>query len=257
MRSFLLATVSFLVFSGSALGSTWRCGQDIISTGDSSAEVLLKCGKPTISEEGPSITSGSFRKSLRDPRNGDSRSRGRFVEGHARVEHWYYDRGMHDFIHKLTFIGGVLANIETLNYGGYLRKEQEPTAPSAPPAKTDSSGESESSTSRVDIIGEPAGAKVYLDESYACNLPCVIEKVEPGSYNFAARYEGYDEWREQILVKRDSTLWLSVYLQQEKTNGPELSNEEVGLQQSKKFYKWTDEKGRVHITEDPPPTLEP
>jgi len=257
MRSFFLATVFLLVSSGSVWGSTWRCSQDIISTGDSSAEVLLKCGKPTIAEEGPSITSGSFRKSLRDSRSGDSRSRGRFVEGHVRVEHWYYDRGMHDFIHKLTFIGGVLADIETLNYGGYLRREQEPAAPLAPPAKTDSSGKSESSTSRIDIIGEPAGAKVYLDDFYACNLPCVIEEVEPGSYNLTARQEGYDEWREKILVKRDSTLWLSVYLQQEKAHGPELSNEEVGLQQPKKLYKWMDEEGRVHITDGPPPTSEP
>jgi hypothetical protein len=112
MRVFFVAIVVLLLSSGSALGSTWRCGQELIKTGDSSGEVLSKCGKPSLSEDGPSIKSGSFRNRWRDPGSGDSRSRGTFVETHVRVEHWYYDRGMNDFIYKLTFISGVLANIK-------------------------------------------------------------------------------------------------------------------------------------------------
>ena len=123
MMSFVVATVVLLLSSGSALASTWRCGQELIKTGDSSAEVLLKCGKPTLSEEGPSIRSGSFGDRRRNPRRGDFPSRETFVESYVRVEHWYYDRGMNDFIYKLTFIGGVLANIKTLGYGGHLNAD--------------------------------------------------------------------------------------------------------------------------------------
>ena len=256
MMSFFVAIVVLLLSSGSALGSTWRCGQELIKTGDSSAEVLLKCGKPSLSEEGPSIKSGSFRDRWRDPGSGDSRSRGTFVETHVRVEHWYYDRGMNDFIYKLTFIGGVLANIKTLGYGGHL-KADEPAAPSLPPAQKRSSVENQSTTGRIDIAGGPPGAKVYLNDFYTCNLPCIIEEVDPGSYNLTVRHEDYNEWRERILVKADSTVWLNVYLQHESTSGVEISGEGVEPQQTKELFKWTDKEGRVHITDGPPPASEP
>ncbi len=255
MMGFFVAIVVLLLLSGSALGSTWRCGQELIKTGDSSAEVLLKCGKPSLSEEGPSIKSGSYRDRWQDPGSGDSRSRGTFVETRVRVEHWYYDRGMSDFIYKLTFIGGVLANIKTLGYGGYL-KADEPDAPSLPPAQQRSSLENQSTTGRIDIAGGPPGAKVYLNDFYTCNLPCIIEEVDPGSYNLTVRHEDYNEWRERILVKADSTVWLNVYLQHESTSGVEMSGEGVEPRQAKELFKWTDKEGRVHITDGPPPASE-
>jgi hypothetical protein len=162
---------------------------------------------------------------------------------------------MNDFIHKLTFIGGVLADIETLRYGGYL-KEEEPATPSASSAQKGSTEESQAATGKVDIVGGPAGAKVYLDDFYTCDLPCVIEEVEPGTYHLIARHEGYNEWREKILVRGDSTLWLRVYLQQERPSGLETGGGEEESQPPKRLFKWTDEGGRVHITDDPPPASE-
>jgi hypothetical protein len=162
---------------------------------------------------------------------------------------------MNDFIYKLTFIGGVLANIKTLGYGGHL-KEDGPTAPVLPSKQARSSEESQSTGGRIDIVGGPPGAKVYLNDYYACDLPCMIEEVDPGSYNLTVRHEGYNEWRERILVKEDSTVSLSAYLEQDRTSGVETSGNATESPSGKKVFKWTDEEGRVHITDGPPPASE-
>jgi len=162
---------------------------------------------------------------------------------------------MNDFIYKLTFIGGVLANIKTLGYGGHF-KADEPPAPWLPPAQKSSLVENQLATGRIDIAGGPPGAKVYLNDFYTCNLPCIIEEVDPGSHNLTVRHEDYSEWREKILVKGDSTLWLNVYLQHESTSGVEISGEGGEPRQTKELFKWTDKEGRVHITDGPPPASE-
>ena len=130
------------------------------------------------------------------------------------------------------------------------------TTPALSPKQKGYSEESQSTAGRIDIMGGPPGAKVYLDDFYACDLPCVIEEVDPGSYKLTVKHEDYDEWRERILVKQDSTVWLSVYLQQERTSGVDTSGEAAEPPPGKKLFKWTDEEGRVHITDGPPPASE-
>ncbi len=207
-------------------------------------------------EEAPSTRSKSFRDRWHDPMRRDYQTRGTFVETHVRVEHWYYDRGMHDFIYRLTFIGGVLANIRTMGYGGYT-KEEESIAPSLPPTQKHSLEESPSADGRIDIVGGPPGAQVFLNGSYTCSIPCRIEEVEAGSYYLTVSYDDYNDWKERILVRRDTTLWLGVYLQQKEMPEVEWSLKEEDSQQPVRLYKWNDARGRVHITDDPPPAPEP
>jgi hypothetical protein len=142
MTGRVLGFVSLIWCFSAAAGwaSTWRCGQEIAKVGDSSAEVLMKCGNPTMREEAATIKRGSWQKGAREREGIDEGSlsrRGTYGETRVRVENWYYDRGMHDFIYKLTFIGGVLTNIRPLRYGGLMKFQEERTpAPHHPDPRT-------------------------------------------------------------------------------------------------------------------------
>jgi hypothetical protein len=96
----LALMILFLWFSGiPATASTWRCGQEIAVVGDSSAEVLLKCGEPTLKEEAATIKRGGWHDRLREREKtgeGSFSSQGTYGETQIRVENWYYDRGMWD-----------------------------------------------------------------------------------------------------------------------------------------------------------------
>jgi hypothetical protein len=246
----------FLWFSSMpATASTWRCGQEIAKVGDSSAEVLLKCGEPTLREEAATMTRGSWRERLgeRDRLGVGSLSRrGTYGETRVRVENWYYDRGMNDFIYKLTFIGGVLMNIRTLRYGGLMKpQEEKDLSPPAPPPKSETGGRSPSK-GRIDILGSPVGAKVYLNEFYVGNIPCTIEEVDTGSYGLTVSLDGFKDWKERVNVRADATLWLTVNLERDSSVQEQPTCEDEAPS-SKKLYKWTDERGRIHITDSPPP----
>ena len=247
---------------GEAVASSFRCGQEIVKTGDSTAEVLTRCGKPTFVEEAASIRRGAGRSAKLDAGEGLVVKKRRFTESTQRVENWYYDRGTSEFVYVLTFIGGVLSNIKTEGYGTVKGREateqgnaslgesgSRQRTPLSPPEEVGR----KATTGRIDLIGSPAGARVYLDGYYSGNLPCIIEGVEAGSYGLEVRQEGFKEWKERILVKADSTLGLMIHLESElqEKEGPSAGDAEGASQ--KKLYKWTDPSGRIHITDTPPP----
>jgi hypothetical protein len=250
-----------------ATASTFRCGTDIVRTGDTTAEVLIKCGKPDYTEESASITTGTSRKK-RILDEEDRRETERvYTESSARVENWYYDRGFNDFIYVLTFIGGRLANVKTEGYGGKgnweeLRDQGRIRSPEedSPSSSREPSGlESETGSvdrpgsGRVDLVGSPYGARVYLNDYYTGNVPCTIEKVEEGRHHLLVTSPGYKDWKERIVVKDGTTLWLTVHLEREGEAEEDLGADKRGPKTERKLYKWTDESGRIHITDRPPP----
>jgi hypothetical protein len=250
----------FMSHAAAATASTFRCGTEIVRTGDTTAEVLIKCGKPDYAEDTASITRGSFRKKrfLDEEGRGTERT---YTERSVRVEHWYYDRGFHDFVYVLTFIGGRLANVRTEGYGGKGNWEALWDQSDVPPAEEDSPVEADESgaadrrgSGRLDLVGSPYGANVYLNDYYAGNLPCTIEEVEEGGHHLLVTHPGYEDWKERIMVKEGATLWLTVHLEPEGA----AEEDEIGAGQGeprrgKPLYKWTDETGRIHITDRPPP----
>jgi hypothetical protein len=76
--------------------SALRCGDEIVSTGDSKARVLIKCGKPTYKEK------IGAKKSRRNKRG---------------LEKWYYNCGKDDFVYALTFEKGSLKKEEAQGRG--------------------------------------------------------------------------------------------------------------------------------------------
>jgi hypothetical protein len=91
----------------------FRCGNEIVTTGDSEAVVLTRCGPPTYKKEVKTETRGT--------------TGGRYYRGHyyggqyseetVVVEEWYYNCGENDFIYILTFKAGVLEKETSAGYG--------------------------------------------------------------------------------------------------------------------------------------------
>jgi len=81
------------LFAGVAVSTvradTFRCGTGLVRPGDTSFEVLKKCGRPASQQQ----ISGANE---------------RFVE------QWYYEPGPTEFTRILTFVGTRLVNIETV-----------------------------------------------------------------------------------------------------------------------------------------------
>ena len=132
--SLLILPISFLVPGSSAKGSTmnrastFRCGNDLVSLGDSMADVLLSCGEPTYSHAtGARGKARTVKRKSSKTSEGDqhdeslSRKKKRAASKteyeEKLAETWYYNRGPNDFVYSLHFEGGVLTKIVQGNRG--------------------------------------------------------------------------------------------------------------------------------------------
>jgi PEGA domain-containing protein/uncharacterized protein DUF2845/uncharacterized protein DUF4124 len=184
-------------------------------------------------------------------------TRKNYSEIYLKVERWYYDFGSHKFIQVLTFRGGILKKIETGDYGGANwdfigSKGQE----------TDKTEDTEESSAliygTISVVGSPHGAKVYLNEQYAGNIPCRLEQMEPGAHNVIISSDGYKDLGKRIIVRASKTSYLNVYLEPDKSGAKEAVTDESDKADApyvpaRKVYKWIDENGHIHITDIPPP----
>jgi hypothetical protein len=89
----------------------FRCGNRLVSEGDSRSEVAAKCGEPAEVVTLRSV----FRRPViwsygRPYFVGDD-----FVE--IPVETWIYNLGPNKFMRRVRFEGGIVTEIETLGYG--------------------------------------------------------------------------------------------------------------------------------------------
>jgi hypothetical protein len=80
-----------------------ECSEQIVSVGDSKADVLAKCGEPSLKDTHVE----EFREKL------DGATRTVFVT----VEEWTYNLGPSRFVRILTFRNSKLSGIRTGNYG--------------------------------------------------------------------------------------------------------------------------------------------
>jgi len=103
-KAILLLGIFFLLSTNVFAG--FRCDRQVVSVGDNKLEVLRKCGEPTMKEIEGYKSKGVFRKNIYTGRVHWGRE-------DLPVERWYYDRGRHEFMRVLTFIGGTLDKIES------------------------------------------------------------------------------------------------------------------------------------------------
>jgi hypothetical protein len=90
-----------------------RCGETgaVVSSGDTTAEVLTKCGAPTQREK---------RQECREPHAGRRRADGQKSSRGTdciTVDTWIYNFGPRRLVHELIFKSGKLTAIQTPGYG--------------------------------------------------------------------------------------------------------------------------------------------
>jgi hypothetical protein len=106
-----VAAVLVLGLLGCSPAFAFRCGNKLVSEGDSRAEVAAKCGEPTDVVNQKSV----FRRPViwnygRPYFIGED-----FIE--IPVETWIYNLGPNKFMQRVVFEGGFVAEIETMGYG--------------------------------------------------------------------------------------------------------------------------------------------
>ena len=106
----MLMGYPIIVFSDSC-----RCGNKLVSVGDTKSEVLNKCGPPTWTEQ---------RKEYRLERvYGESYYKGEELREpilskvEVNIEEWFYNFGPNRLIQIFRFENGKLVEIETGDYG--------------------------------------------------------------------------------------------------------------------------------------------
>jgi hypothetical protein len=109
-----LSTILFLS-PGSGFG--FRCGDGLVSIGDSKGKVKITCGPPTHME---TVSTKSKDKVTTYEAGNQQKSKtkvGVRKTKAEKVEKWYYNCGNNDFIYVLTFTGGTLSAEDTEGYG--------------------------------------------------------------------------------------------------------------------------------------------
>ena len=111
----LLSALILLALSWNASAESMRCGDRIISQGDSMSKVAALCGNPTqvdhssiVQSRAGSVVNGQWVASA-----------GAQIE--IPVEVWLYNLGPDRLMRQIRFVDGRVVKIETLDYG-YIEK---------------------------------------------------------------------------------------------------------------------------------------
>jgi hypothetical protein len=107
-------TAAILVFGLLACSPAFafRCGNKLVSEGDTREQVVSKCGEPADIINMASV----FRRPIVYGYRGRPYYVGEnYVE--VPVESWIYNLGPNKLMRRLRFEGGLVTDIETLGYG--------------------------------------------------------------------------------------------------------------------------------------------
>jgi len=101
LTGFLLILFLFTMYSQ---GAAFYCGSELVSNGDTKAEVLRKCGEPFWKEQHEVI--------LVEGKSSDKESRVSVI-----IDEWSYNFSESSWVYRLRFSNGKLEDIETRGYG--------------------------------------------------------------------------------------------------------------------------------------------
>ena len=121
-RLLLVAIASCVLLPLDAMAM--RCGNRLISKGDTQAKALKYCGQPVQTQAHLGLRSGMYLNSSSreggDPGKDLLYSRGHFIAYGRReviVEDWVFNFGPDKFMRRVTFENGIVEKIEELDYG--------------------------------------------------------------------------------------------------------------------------------------------
>lgn len=120
-RRFFAASLTLSTLLLSTEAFAMRCGNKLISKGDTQAKVLKYCGEPIQKTQRLGLRGGVYRSDFRGYVDADGYlQRGYYYPyGHSEVllEDWVFNFGPYQLMRRITFADGFVEEIETLNYG--------------------------------------------------------------------------------------------------------------------------------------------
>ena len=113
MRISIFLIVLAMATCAWAQGSTYRCGNYVVSVGEGQGEVISKCGDPSYTHMESVQTQGLIAGGTRRVGPGATVWGGPYSTQTQQVEVWTYDCGEGTIIHRLIFKGGKLISVQT------------------------------------------------------------------------------------------------------------------------------------------------
>lgn len=119
-------TISFIMASAIALAiafavpapaGAFRCGNRLVTEGDSMGSVLVKCGSPDVKHVSRSETHTGYRERTVRVRRNMWVTRGAADSATVQIETWIYNMGENRMTRVLTFEDGILTEIAAGDYG--------------------------------------------------------------------------------------------------------------------------------------------
>ncbi|HBH35205.1 MAG TPA: hypothetical protein DDW45_02005 [Gammaproteobacteria bacterium] len=92
-----------------------RCGTRLVDTGDTKADVLMRCGEPMLKEVLRSESTGNQFRSDSDIQSGQNTDSGEirlYNETTEIIEQWTYNPGWGKFLKLVIFRGGIVDSIK-------------------------------------------------------------------------------------------------------------------------------------------------
>jgi len=116
---FACLTITALLLSSEAFAM--RCGNKLISAGDTQAKVLKFCGQPIQKTQRLGLRAGYYRSGVSGQVVTDGYvSRGYYYpygQTEVLIEDWVFNFGPYQLMRLVTFEDGFVEDIETLEYG--------------------------------------------------------------------------------------------------------------------------------------------
>jgi hypothetical protein len=112
-----LAALALAFGAEDAAAEGMRCGNRLVSKGDSTYAVRSRCGEPDDATR--RVETRTERRRVRVPCGGGEARCDRVQEVSADVviDEWIYDFGPQTFVRYLTFVDGKLFRVDTGSYG--------------------------------------------------------------------------------------------------------------------------------------------
>ncbi len=108
LKMIFISCVMIFFFCSDALA--FRCGNGLVTSGDTKMQVLVTCGKPTSKEKVCEDPQTTIRTDIKGRKIKSKRCSN-------KVEVWHYNSGENDFIYALTFDDGILKKETTEGQG--------------------------------------------------------------------------------------------------------------------------------------------
>jgi hypothetical protein len=103
--------------------------------------------------------------------------------------------GFQDWVGNVNVIGGSTITVsQTLNIG-----------PTSTPTQAPGTGS-------IAVSSNPAGAQVFLDNTYVGITPLTIPSVQPGSHTVLIKQSGYADWQASQLVQSGQVTYVDATL---------------------------------------------